>query len=131
MILKRELNPKNVPLTRQQEDNLDKLLYKLNEFRRRYGKPMICTSGVRSIDDHIRIYTQKGIPRGNIPMSSNHLKGLAADFYDPNGEIKAWINKNLDFCISLGLYFEHFDYTPGWVHIQVVAPKSGKRFFIP
>ena len=112
--------------------NLLKLLDKLNLLRKIYNKPMIISSGLRSMEDHLRIYKSKGItdPK-RIPMKSNHLFGLAVDIYDPKQEFQKWIMENLEVLESLDLYLEDFKYTPTWCHIQIVAPSSKKRFFIP
>jgi len=38
---------------------------------------------------------------------------------------------NESLMVEIGLWFEDFKATPTWVHAQAVAPKSGKRFFMP
>lgn len=112
--------------------NLLKLLEKLTRVRLAYGKPMTVTSGLRTMEDHLRIYKEKGITdKSKIPMKSNHLYGIAADISDPKGEFKKWIKENMKLMEELGLYFEDFDSTPTWVHIQFKAPASGNRFFKP
>ena len=65
--------------------------------------------------------------------NSLHKQGLAIDLYDPTGALDNWVNepKQAKLIESLGLYFEHKDYTQGWVHVQLNPPKSGKRFYIP
>lgn len=137
MITLEELNPKGYQLEAEIQANLIILWDIMNDFRKRYGRPMVITSGIRMKEDQIRIYkkifARKGIPfdRSKVPMRSNHLYGLACDVYDPDGRLKIWIMKNLDFCKKLGLYFESFRYTPNWVHFQIVPPRSGRRFFVP
>lgn len=111
--------------------NLEKLLKVLNEFRKAYGKPMRVTSGYRTPQIHRRIYGDPSNPLGAIPLKSNHLQGLACDFADPKMEIMNFILDNKSLCETLGLYFEDFDWTPGWVHMQIVPPRSGKRIFVP
>ena len=115
--------------------NLAKLLARLNEFREAYGKPLRVTSGYRSMNKHLEIYAKKGITdQSKIPMKSNHLFGLAADLVPIEDDIKHlhdWVLDNVKLCEELGLYFEKFDYSPTWLHVQIVAPKSGNRFFIP
>ena len=32
---------------------------------------------------------------------------------------------------QLGLYMERPQWTPDWVHLQVRAPKSGRRVYVP
>lgn len=115
------------------QNNLNDLLEKVNRLRTAYGKPMKVTSGLRSMVDHLRIYAQKGITdKSKIPMKSKHLSGQACDFGDADNALKAFIRgcteEELDY---YGLYFESFEHTPNWLHVQSVPPKSGKRFFAP
>lgn len=131
MITKKELNPKNFPLTEEQQSNLEILHDKINMIRSAYGKPMIVTSGVRSIDDHKRIYKQKGIPDDKIPMGSRHLKGQAVDILDTDGKLADWCKNNESVLESAGLWLEDPSATIGWVHFQTEPPKSGRRFFLP
>lgn len=90
---------------------------------------MIVTSGYRSMEDQKRIYAKKGI--SNYPKRSKHLYCQACDFYDPDGHLKHFIVNNLRLMEEIGLWFEDFFYTENWVHVQIVPPNSGKRFFIP
>lgn len=135
MITYKEVNRTGVKLAPEYEANIARLLAAWNIIREAYGKPMIVSSGFRSIDDHKRIYREiaarKGLKTVRIPMGSRHLSGEALDISDPRRELQKWIMKNLDICERAGLYFEDFKYTPTWVHAQIVPPKSGKRFFIP
>lgn len=109
--------------TQEISDNIDTLLVPINEARYKYGKPMHVNSGWRPAA------VNAGIP--NAAKMSNHMKGLAVDFADPNGELREWVLANLDYLASLGLYFEDFRWTKGWVHFQCVPPKSKKRIFVP
>lgn len=107
--------------------NIKELLIKLNKVRERYGKPMIPTSVYRSMADHLRIYAQKGITdKSKIPMKSKHLFGQACDIADADGKLKEWCKKNEDFLLSIGLWCEHHDDTPTWVHFQIVPYGSWK-----
>jgi hypothetical protein len=65
-------------------------------------------------------------------LSSNHIKCLAVDIVDlaPFPLMKL-ILANLDKAAKHDMYFEDFNYTPSWVHIQIIKPKSGKRIYIP
>lgn len=134
MITLEDLNPHNFPLTEEQTKNLTLLAEKLTVFENAFlltehGFLFKITSGVRSVEDHYRIYKAKGID--NPPMGSQHLKGAAADISDPNGWLK-------EFCISeeglnlrdtLSLHREKG--TVGWTHLQLFAPLSGKLDFYP
>lgn len=69
----------------------------------------------------------------NAAKKSNHILGLAVDLKDVNHNIFKAILKpeNLAKAQELGIYFEDARWTPTWVHMQIVSPKSGKRIFIP
>lgn len=62
---------------------------------------------------------------------SAHKEGLAVDLYDPCGELDGWCLRNLDQLAACGLYLEDPRHTPGWCHLTIRAPKSGKRVFVP
>jgi len=114
-------------------DNLTKLQNTATELRKAYGKPLTISSGYRSMEDHLRIYREKGITdQSKIPMKSKHLFGQACDFVCSDiKDFQKWILANEDLCKKLDIYFEDFSATPTWVHCQIVPPNSGKRFFIP
>lgn len=128
MITKNEILKGN-KLPQEFEANFDVLYWKSNLLRRAYDKPMIVTSGFRSLEDHKRIYELKGVT--SPPMGSAHLKCEAIDILDKDKQLKNWILNNIDYIISLGFYVEDPCWTPDWVHLQISPPKSGKRFFIP
>jgi uncharacterized protein YcbK (DUF882 family) len=116
----------------EHQTNLFELLIKCNKLRELYAKAMIVSSGYRSLEEHIRIYADKGIrDLSKIPMKSKHLSGQACDFADPDNHLKDFINDHLDEVAAIGLWFEDFKHTPGWVHVQIIPPASGRRFFIP
>lgn len=117
-------------------DNLNQLLKKVNKFRTLYNQPMIVSSGYRTMEDHLRIYAEKGITdKKKIPLRSKHLTGQAVDFYDSSKKLKKFILENLDDISAIGLWLEDFKATPNWVHIQSTPYSSwheGKSiFFIP
>lgn len=65
---------------------------------------------------------------------SMHTRGLAIDIYDcskTGSTIANYIIKNIDKYKEIGLYFEDFRYTNGWVHVQSEAPRSGNIIFVP
>lgn len=112
--------------------NIIELKEKVNKLRQAYGKPLIVSSGYRTLAKHLEIYAAKGIiDQSKIPMKSKHLSGQAVDFSDPKRLLQNWILANEDLVTSFGLWFEDFDYTKNWCHCQIVPPKSGKRFFVP
>jgi hypothetical protein len=115
------------------KDNLAELLVRVNKLRKAYGKPMRVTSGLRFMADHLAIYARKGITdMSKIPQKSKHLQGSAVDFADPKGELQAFIKSKTEAELEeFGLWYESFEYTKNWLHVQSVPPKSEKRFFKP
>ncbi|MFZ4411496.1 MAG: hypothetical protein ACOYOV_00335 [Bacteroidales bacterium] len=102
------------------QDNLEDLLDKMNKVRVAYGKAMIVTNCLRTMDEHLAIYARKGITdKSKIPMQSKHLYGLAIDISDPHGELNDWCNNNEDLLTEIGIWLEkrqgpwqHFQITP-------------------
>ena len=136
MLTIQELNPKNFPLTPEQEANLLILHEKINKIRLAWGKPMIVTSGFRSMEDHLRIYKELAVKRhqtydeSKVPMASKHLYGKAVDISDPDGSLYQWCQDNVKVLEDVGLWLEIKD-DQHRVHFQTEAPKSGSRFFHP
>ena len=118
-------------LDKETQNNLTILLEKVNKIREAYGKPMIVTSGLRTKQHHLEIYAKKGIFPPNVPMKSNHLFGRAVDFADSDGQLKKWILANMKLVTELDVYFEAFNNTKTWLHVQINPPASKKRFFKP
>lgn len=137
MITLQELNPRNLPLTPDQEDNLRRHHANLQKFRGIYGKPMVVTSGVRDEQRQIEIDTLAGRrPR----LGSRHIQGDATDFRDTDGSLGQYCLDNLHVLEACGLYLESPAYTVTydadgtahrWVHLQSFPPRSGKRVFQP
>lgn len=112
------------------QENLKITLERVNKIRTAWNKPMIVTSGVRTIEDHLRIYKEKGITDlKKIPMQSKHLTGQAVDIYDPKLELTAWLKQEPKRLEEAQLWCE--DGNKNWVHFQTEPPKSGKRWFLP
>lgn len=112
------------------QKNLLELLEKVNKVRTQWGKPMIVTSGLRSMEDHLRIYKEKGITDpAKIPMKSKHLYGQAVDISDPDLELTKWLKDNPKVLEDIGLWCEEGN--KNWVHFQIVPPASGHRWFLP
>ena len=127
MIKLEELNPHKYATTPEIDANLNTLLTKLNKVRSAYNTPMIVSSGLRD-----NAQQQALIAAGKSKASkSKHLTGEAADILDKDGKLKDWINNNVELMETIGVWFEDFGYTKNWVHIQIVKPLSGRRFFIP
>ena len=119
----------DVPIAHQH--NIEELLRKVNILRSAWGKPMRVTSGYRTEQDHIRIYSQKGITdRSKIPMKSQHLIGSAIDIFDPDLSLTKWLKENdSKRLVDVELYAEEGN--SNWVHLQLKKPASGKRWFLP
>lgn len=131
MISKEELNPKGYKLDDIQSKNIEVLLHRMNQVRIIYNKPMLITSGVRTIEDQIRIYTEKGVTdKSKIPMGSMHLIAAACDVLDLDGSLMKWCKDNVAVLEAIGLWIEDDASVPR-VHFQIYPPKSGSRFFKP
>jgi hypothetical protein len=117
-------NDKKYPndLTLEVDDNATKLLEAVNTFLANYQPMLLVSSGWRPKTHNTKI--------GGAP-SSNHIKGLAIDIKDTDNRVFQYVLQNLKLAEQLGLYFEDKRWTPTWVHIQLVKPKSGKRIFVP
>jgi len=83
----------------------------------------VCTSGWRpqSVND----------ATANAGKNSNHLTANAADIGDPDRAFAQWCVNHPDVLAECGLWMEDPRWTPTWVHLQRVPPKSGKRIYIP
>lgn len=113
-----------------QKANLPILLERVNKVRSEWGKPMIVTSGLRSVEDHLRIYAAKGITdTSKIPMQSRHLTGRAVDIADEGLVLTKWLKDNPKVLETAELWCEEGN--KNWVHFQIVPPLSGKRWFLP
>lgn len=69
-----------------------------------------------------------------VPNASPHSKHMtceAIDIEDNDGKLKSWCLANLDQLEKIGLWIESPEYTPSWLHCQIVAPASCHRVFIP
>lgn len=125
MITLKELNPHDYLTNDEIDKNLQTLLERINQIRTAYGIPMIVTSGLRSQDDQ-----QKLIAEGkSTATKSHHLTGEAVDIFDPDGKLNAWAHENVALLESIGLWCENR--MGAWVHLQIVPPKSGHRWFNP
>lgn len=115
----------------EHEANLEVLLFVLNRIEADFGLIKV-TSGYRSMAHHLAIYAAKGITdQSKIPMKSHHLFGEAADIVPigrPVNDLHDFIKANADKYVA---WYEALESTPTWLHVQIVPPKSGKRFFKP
>lgn len=116
--------------TKEIQDNLQVLLDRVNKIRLVWNKPMTVTSGLRTMEDHLRIYAAKGItdPK-KVPMQSRHLTGRAVDISDPDLAITTWLKKDPTVLEIAELWCEEGN--KNWTHFQIVPPVSNKRWFLP
>jgi len=63
--------------------------------------------------------------------NSRHMTGEAIDLGDPDGKLGDWALENPEILVSHGIWCEHPEATPTWLHCQIVPPRSGMRFFYP
>lgn len=63
--------------------------------------------------------------------TSTHKDGQGIDTYDPRREFASWCLAHQDQLKIIGLYMEDPRWTPTWVHLQSVPPKSGKLVYVP
>jgi len=116
--------------TKEIQDNLKQLLIRVNKVRILWNKPMTVTSGIRTVEDHLRIYKEKGITDiTKIPMKSKHLYGQAVDVFDPDLSLTAWLKKDKSILEKAELWCEEGN--KNWVHFQSVPPRSNVRWFLP
>ena len=144
-------NPIN-DLSIAQQHQMEELLSRVNDvLRLSKVEGLVCTSGFRSMADHLRIYSKKIIenkqynlenpktPRNEhfgIPMKSRHLNAQAIDIGGANiKELQKFCLENEEILAGLQLWCEDFSVTTNWVHFQSVPYGSWRqgssRFFNP
>lgn len=102
------------------EANLLDLLFKLNQLRAIWKKPMIVNSGYRNPVKNKQV--------GGVPNSA-HLYCQAADIRDHKGELSNWLLQNQDILEECGLWMEEPAKTRGWCHLQ--SRPAHNRIFQP
>jgi hypothetical protein len=103
--------------------NLGETARRVNAIRSSLGHPLHVNSGWRPAS--INAGT------AGAAKHSNHLLGLAVDFRDHSGALRQWCLGHLPLLANTGIWLEDFRWTPSWVHMQVVAPRSGHRIYPP
>lgn len=120
--------------------NVQTIVTRTNRLLEKFGQYRAVSSGIRTKADHQRIYDEKnkkrkaqGLPELKIPWGSKHLSCQAVDLADADGKLKAWLktSEGLKAMEDIGLWQEDPSTTDTWVHVQCVAPASGKRVFMP
>ena len=110
-------------LTTEVMQNAERLIALVNDLLKVFGEQRKVNSGWRPKKLQMEIN-----PRA---PNSKHITGDAIDLEDRNGKFKLWCVAHADVLETHGLYMEHPKATPTWVHLQQVAPKSGKVIFVP
>lgn len=68
----------------------------------------------------------------NAAAKSRHLTGEAIDLRDTGTrDLARWCLRNLDALEEIGLWMEDPQWTPTWVHLQIVPPGSHRRVYCP
>lgn len=89
------------------------LLMEFGEFRK-------VNSGYRRTSDNLAAGGAKG---------SAHMTCQAVDLEDKDQRLKNFCTEEI--LDKFGLFMEHPDVTPSWLHIQIRETKSGNRVFRP
>ncbi len=139
MITLKELVKADVSkISKKKLEQCEDLLKRVNIVRAKWGKAMIITSGVRTLEKHLQIYKNKGITDpSKIPMKSKHLETVedaaAVDVSDPQLELTKWLKDNPQVLEECGLFCEEGN--ANWVHFQNKPFGSykpgGTRWFKP
>jgi hypothetical protein len=64
-------------------------------------------------------------------FNSTHKKGQGIDIFDPDRQFASWCLASIDELKNRGLHIEDPRWTPTWVHIQIVPPRSLKTVYVP
>lgn len=112
-------------MTREILGNSEIVVERVNELLARANR-----SDINTVNSGWR---PKGIndATANAAKGSKHLTAEAADLPDADRTLCQWAVDNLDVLAEIGLWMEDPRWTPTWLHVQIVPPKSGKRVFIP
>lgn len=108
-------------LTPEQNANMNTLIPAVNQFLESFGSYRGVNSGYRS--PAINSATPGAAPQ------SKHLVCAAIDLEDADAKLHAFARNNTLLLEELGLWCE--ERQGGWLHLQCLPPRSGKRFFKP
>lgn len=118
-------------LTPQIRANAELTLSRVNALLARFyaANPKAAIRGVNSG------WRPPAVNRGveNAAKNSHHLRAMACDLDDDDGQLDKWLmtSAGQQALVDIGLWMEHPSATPRWCHVQIVAPRSGKRVFYP
>lgn len=122
-----ELNPHGYKTNPFIDANLKVLFDRVLHLQGCSTLDFVITSGLRDPAQQLQLIKEG---KSNA-LNSKHLAGAACDIYDPEGLLADWCLSNLDALKNIGLWLEDPGHTKNWVHVQIFAPLSGKRIFIP
>jgi len=127
----------NLPITDQILNNLCLLADQLEQLQNLLGHNIIINSGYRSPSYNASLSTAQGIK--GVSKTSDHMKGIAVDFYCPSfgspGQIYTFLQANGSSLNIRQCIHERNSASngPGWVHISFniggYPPLSGPKFF--
>lgn len=116
---------KDFPVTLEQKQAAAKLARAVSYIEMVYGKTLVVSSGYRPASVQAKVNPKV--------KNSKHSTCEAVDVVDKSGAFGAWLltAAGLAALGEVGLHIEDPNYTEGWVHLQSVPPRSGKRVFVP
>lgn len=108
-------------LTLEFRVNAGKTVEAVSNFLREIGiKDYVISSGFR---------TQEANKAAGGSKFSAHCSCEAVDIVDADKKLYNTIVCSIPALSKYGLYMEHGDDSPGWVHLTIRRPKSGNRVF--
>ena len=114
---------KQEELSDELKANMNTLMPRVNDLLEKFGQYRKVNSGYRRQADNDAT--------ANAAKKSKHLLCAAVDLEDADGKLKAFCMANLPVLKELELWMEAGASTPTWCHVQIFAPKSGNRVFLP
>jgi hypothetical protein len=111
---------KEEDLSSEQVTNMNTIIPRANEFLEAFGIYRVVNSGYR---------TPEANKAAGGKSKSNHMICAAVDLEDKDAKLYNFARSNIPILEKIGLWCE--ERQGGWLHIQCVPPKSGKRFFLP
>lgn len=111
------------PINEELEQNALRTVDRANMLLQAFGNMRQVVSGYRPAEINAKV--------AGAATNSKHITCQAVDLEDKDGQLAKWCMDNLPWLSAIGLWMEHPEHTPGWVHVQIIPPKSGNRVFIP
>jgi uncharacterized protein YcbK (DUF882 family) len=111
---------KMADLSDEQVANMNTLIPKVNMFLEKFGEKRAVNSGYRSPE----INASSGGAK-----KSKHMICAAVDLEDKDARLYNFARANEGLLKEIGLWCE--ERQGGWLHMQCIPPKSGRRFYLP